>query len=144
MSLFKISSRLQHALSLLSYLARDEKGFFSLNEVAQHYRLSQGYLEEISTDLKKRNLIKSRKGSTGGYCLARPAERIWLLEIFNAVDAESLAFDCLNASQDFDCNADEEFAMRKVWAGLNGVILAQLSSITLKDIAIADNKSLSK
>ncbi len=136
MPFLKITSKMRHCLNLLSYLAqqKDSDRFVSLSEIARHHNISQGYLEEIASDLKQNSLIAGRKGSGGGYKIAKPASRIYLLEVFNAIKDSPVSLDCLDAKTDFDCLIDNNLASRNLWASLNGIILAKLSSTTLDDV----------
>ena len=133
--MFKISSRLQHTISFLSYIARQHERTVPLSEVASKFNLSQGYLEEIAAQLRRRGIVDGHKGISGGYRLAADVTSISLLEVFRAVHDTPILVDCLDSSSAVNCNADEGFAVRRLWADLNSMVLVRLSAMTLADVS---------
>src|SRR5579884_2047919 len=53
----------------------------SLAEIAAHDGLPLAYLEHLVARLRKAGLVDSRRGSRGGYMLARPAAQITMAEV---------------------------------------------------------------
>ena len=74
-------------LALTDIALHSENGSsVSAPDIAERQGISQKYLEQILTQLKQAGLIRAKKGLRGGYALARPADRIRLSEILNALD----------------------------------------------------------
>ena len=59
----------------------------STKVLAEWINCSVLYTETLTAQLRKAGLVVSRQGSGGGYVLARPADRITIAEVFEAVDA---------------------------------------------------------
>ncbi len=57
-------------------------------EIAAKYELPPAYAAKIMSQLAKANILRSDRGPTGGFALARPANKITLLEIFEAVNGQ--------------------------------------------------------
>ena len=57
-----------------------------LAEIAEHDGLPLAYLEHLVARLRKAGLIDSRRGSRGGYMLARGAEQITMAEVVEALE----------------------------------------------------------
>ena len=55
-------------------------------EIAEKYELAPAYASKAMTQLAKVRVLQSNRGSMGGFRLARPANKITLLEIFEAVN----------------------------------------------------------
>ena len=74
-------------LALTDIALHSENGSsVSAPDIAERQGISQKYLEQILTHLKQAGLIRAQKGLRGGYALTRPAGKIRLSEILNALD----------------------------------------------------------
>ena len=74
-------------LALTDIALHSENGSsVSAPDIAERQGISQKYLEQILTHLKQAGLIRSQKGLRGGYALTRPAGKIRLSEILDALD----------------------------------------------------------
>ena len=83
----KVSTRVEYGMLALTDIALHADGSsVSAPEIAERQGISQKYLEQILTHLKQAGLIRAQKGLRGGYALTRPADRIRLSEILNALD----------------------------------------------------------
>ena len=58
----------------------------ALSELAKRQNISLPYLEQLFVKLRRAGLVTSVRGPGGGYCLARPASDIRVVEVFAAVD----------------------------------------------------------
>tara|TARA_Y100001958_G_scaffold77626_1_gene52337 strand:+ start:288 stop:695 length:408 start_codon:yes stop_codon:yes gene_type:complete len=66
----------------------------SLRDISLRQSISLQYLEQIFLKLKKNNLVKSVRGSNGGYVLSRNAGNIKLSEIFLALNENVKTIGC--------------------------------------------------
>ena len=57
-------------------------------EIASKYELPKAYVGKIMSQMAKARLLQSDRGPTGGFHLARPANKITLLEIFEVVNGQ--------------------------------------------------------
>lgn len=57
-------------------------------EISEITNISQNYLEQILLSLKKAKILKSTRGISGGYSLAKDASLIKVKDIFEAVEKE--------------------------------------------------------
>lgn len=57
-------------------------------EISELTDISQNYLEQILLSLKKAKILKSTRGISGGYSLAKDASLIKVKDIFGAVEKE--------------------------------------------------------
>lgn len=74
-------------LALTDIALHSENGSsVSAPDIAERQGISQKYLEQILTHLKQAGLIRAQKGLRGGYALTRPAGKILLSEILDALD----------------------------------------------------------
>ncbi len=57
-----------------------------LKDIAERESIPLRYLEQIFQDLKKAELIRSKRGPRGGYSLIREAHEVSVADILDAVD----------------------------------------------------------
>ncbi len=82
-----ISAKSDYAIrALLAMAASTHDRPVSVEELATRQDLPRKFLEAIVADLRRGGLVTSRRGPSGGYVLARPAEQISLGDVFRAVD----------------------------------------------------------
>ena len=83
----KLSTKGRYAVMALTDLALyNNKGPVSLRDISLRQNISLLYLEQIFLRLKKYKIVKSIRGTKGGYKLERKATEIKLSEILSAVD----------------------------------------------------------
>jgi len=82
----KFSTRARYGLRAMLDLALnyDPNQAIPLFQVAERQAISEGYLEQMMTFLRKGGLVRSVRGSQGGYLLAREPAKI--TACLNAVD----------------------------------------------------------
>ena len=85
----KFSKKTRYGLRALVDLAVNSKsGHVSLTSIAQRNEISQQYLEQIFSGLKRAGIVKSIKGNQGGYYLGKASEEITLSSIVRALEGE--------------------------------------------------------
>ena len=83
----KLTTKSEYALLSLIYIARHEKeGFIKVEDICTKYNISKKYLEQLLTILKQNRLLKTRRGASGGYKLAIPAEEVSIAQIIRIMD----------------------------------------------------------
>ncbi len=126
----KVSAKSQYALILLTCLAK-KNDFFSLHEISDTEKISYGYLEEISADLKNNKILKSKAGRKGGYKLAKEPKNIKISEIIEIFEGKTAPVKCFSGHK---CSKEKECKTRKVWEKLKSNVDNTLGSMSLKDI----------
>ena len=85
----KLTTKSEYSILALIYLARQtqkNKQFVKIEEICATYDISKKYLEQLFFILKQNRYLKTRRGSAGGYALAKPADKISLAEIIRLMD----------------------------------------------------------
>lgn len=67
----------------------------SVQAMAQELDIPPHYLAKVLGKLSRRRILKSRRGKTGGLALARPAQKIVLLDIVEAIDGKEPLDGCI-------------------------------------------------
>ena len=71
----------------------------SLRDISLRQNISLLYLEQIFLKLKKNNLVKSIRGTNGGYILNKDPKEIKISEIFLAVEEKVKTMGCTKESK---------------------------------------------
>jgi len=96
----KLNTRSRYAVMALADMASfDRQNPISLRDISLRQNISLVYLEQIFSKLKKNNIVKSVRGTNGGYILANTPEQIKLLNIFSAVDEKVKTIQCRRESK---------------------------------------------
>ena len=130
----KISTKGLYALRMLLDLAEHrESGVVALKDVAERQNISKKYLEQIIPALNRYGILKTIRGSHGGYKLAKSPDQYTVGEILRLTEGSLAPVACLDESPN-ECARCEECATLPVWQGLQRVINEYLDGITLQDI----------
>ena len=83
----RISRSTGYALLAVGYIAKHQgKKTVLSQDISNQYDIPLEYLLKILQQLVRANVLHSKRGPRGGFSLARPANKITMLEIIEAVD----------------------------------------------------------
>ena len=94
-------------------------------EIADRQKIPLRFLEQILTQLKKSGLVHSIRGASGGYRLAKTAERISLRDVMETVEGEILFVDP---------RVNTDSIVVRVWREIESEFLETLAAISLQDL----------
>ena len=101
----KLTSKGRYAVMALADLANfNSVDPVSLRDISLRQGISLDFLEQIFSKLKKHNIVKSTRGTNGGYVLNKDPVQIKLANILNAVDEEVKTVQCKKESKK-GCNS---------------------------------------
>lgn len=130
----KISTKGRYGLRALIYLAlNSSEGQVSLISIANHNQISIHYLEQVFSSLKKAGIVKSVKGSQGGYTLGERPENITISQIITTLEG-----DYKIPPEDMDENSEYKNILISIqtllWDRVNDDIEEILMNTTLEDL----------
>jgi len=130
MGLMQISRRADYGLRAVIYLADQEPGkCSSIAEIAKRQGVPKKFLEKIIQDLVRRGLIRSKRGSTGGYMLARPADAISFCDVIEAIEGPISVNACMEHAS--GCDQIPRCTMIGVWSEVQRSVTEVLSRTTI-------------
>ena len=96
----KLTSKGRYAVMALADIAAfDKKNPVSLRDISLRQNISLLYLEQIFFRLKRNNIVKSIRGTNGGYILTKNPDQIKLGTILSAVDEKIKTVGCKKDSK---------------------------------------------
>ena len=131
----KLSSKSRYAVMALVDLARfDNINPVSLRDISLRQGISLDYLEQIFSKLKKNEIVKSIRGTQGGYVLNKNPNDIKLTNIFHAVDEKVKTVQCKKESKK-GCNGKATKCItHNLWDELEIHINTFFENKSLKDL----------
>lgn len=100
----------------------------NLKNISREEKISLKYLERIVGELRKNNLLKSTKGTTGGYMLAKNPKSINVSEIVEILDGPIEPTKCSL------CGIEKKCSSSFVWIKLGKEIKKTLNNIKISDL----------
>jgi len=111
----------------------------TLASIANRQKISEGYLEQIISILRKSGIVNGIKGPQGGYVLAQPAGRIKMRQIL-----EILEGDLFIIKEDRVGIPDADLMLyciqQVLWKPMLDALSCANESITLQDLVDAYSK----
>ena len=132
----QVSAKTDYALRAAAELAQaatEGSGPVKGEWISEAQGIPKKFMENILHDLKRAGIVRTRRGASGGYWLARPAEEISLAEVIRAVEGP-LANVRGEWPESVEYPGAAE-ALKEVWIAVRANLRAVLESVTLADIA---------
>ncbi len=133
----RISWGEDYAVIFMDMLAQNyNKKLVSLSQASRENTISLSFLKQLAMMLKKKGLIVSKEGVTGGYKLARDPKKINLYEIVSAINSPRGLTTCCRGvhGKNGDCPKENFCRAKKAWQRINHEMYEKLSSVTLADL----------
>jgi len=134
----KISTKGRYGLRALIDLAINvEKENVTIKTISERQNISERYLEQIFSLLRKGGIIVGKKGAQGGYNLIKNKSELTIGEILRVLEGENILID-INPLEENDI---ENFVNKNLWCNINKIISDYFDSITLEDLVEDYNSS---
>jgi Rrf2 family protein len=128
----KISTKGRYALRIMIDLAQnDSGGFIPLRDISERQGITVKYMEQIIAALGKAGLVKSSRGSGGGYRLAKSPAAYKIGDILRVMEGGVAVVACLEDAEN-ECPRSADCVTLPFWRGLNSVIEEYMDSVTLE------------
>lgn len=130
----RLTTRGRYAVTALLDLALQDSQHsdaVSLSDIAKRQEISISYLEQLFSKLRKKGLVVSTRGASGGYHIAEPLDQISIMNIIAAVDESVDARACEGKG---NCQEGAMCLTHDLWTGLSRHIEQYLSQVTLEQL----------
>ena len=140
----KLTTKGRYAVMAMADLALfKNNGPTNLTDISLRQNISLAYLEQIFLKLKDNNLVKSVRGSKGGYVLEIPPEQIKISNIISAVDEKVKTLNCKKESKKGCNNKFTKCITHNLWDQLDQHINNFFEKVKLQDL-VKKNQILNK
>lgn len=130
----KISTKGRYALRLMLDIALDRSGEpVRIKDIAARQEISEKYLEQIISVLNKAGLVRSIRGSQGGYLLTREVDKYTAGMILRVTEGSLAPVSCLDDEVN-TCERQSMCATLRLWQMLNTAICDVVDKVTLADL----------
>ncbi len=128
----KLSTKGRYGVKAMVELAINYGGApLSIKTISKRQNISEYYLEQLFSSLRKAKLITSIRGAQGGYVLSREPKDITVAEIMYVLEGPIEIAECIDG---VSCDNLDCCATRLLWAKIKNSIDDVMKSVTLQDI----------
>jgi Rrf2 family protein len=93
--MLRVSEAAALALHAAVFLAVNEDRVIPTAEIAEMFKASDAHLSKVLQRLHKAGLVSSTRGPKGGFQIARPADEITLLQVYETIEGKLSDTECL-------------------------------------------------
>ena len=131
----KLSTKGKYGLRALIDLAQySEDSPVSITSIARRQDISERYLEQLMSKLKKAGLVKSIRGANGGYVLAKEAKDISVGDVLRALEGNLDPVECPGIQNSSGCDGSDVCVTKYVWQRINDSINRTVDEIKLSEL----------
>jgi Rrf2 family protein len=128
----RISERVDNAVRAMGELAVADGDSVKADAIATRQGMSLKYLLDILRDLKRAELVRSKRGPDGGFTLSRPPAEISLADVFRAVDGPLAdVHDQSLRHLEYPPPAEQ---LPLVWMAIRGSLRRVLETVSVADL----------
>ena len=132
----KLSTRGRYGLRAMIDMAQNQdSGPIVARTIAERQGISERYLEQLMVPLKRAGLVKSIRGSQGGYILGGDPEKITAGDIIRVLEGPIAPVECVAETDPESCRRQEHCITRVLWTQVRNAIALVLDSYSLADLA---------
>jgi len=133
----RITAKVDYALRAMAQLAAEPAGHpVAATRIAEEQDISLKFLHGVLADLKRARLVRSTRGSDGGYELWLPATEITVADVFRAIDGPLVTVrDTILSDLEYTGPAT---GLREVWMAARSSLRQVFENVTLADLVAGE------
>jgi Rrf2 family protein len=139
---FKISEAANLAFYIMLLAAAHSGDTVRAKTYAEKLKASEAHISKVLQQLRRGNFLSSQRGPTGGFRMTRDADKIRLIEIYEAMEGRVEINGCLLNEQVCKKNG-VDCVFHELTTDLNLSVLRFMSDTTLADLVIRYNSCYS-
>jgi Rrf2 family transcriptional regulator, iron-sulfur cluster assembly transcription factor len=133
----KLSSHEEYGFRCLIQLGRRGEGeSLTIADISRAEGISQPYVAKLMGILRRAGFVKSVRGKVGGYSLAKPADRIVVGDVLEALGGRLIAKDFCESHSGSEkiCANSVDCSVRTLWSTVQRALDQVLGRTTLHDM----------
>jgi FeS assembly SUF system regulator len=137
--MLRIGKLTDYATVILATLASDRAQLLNAGTLAERTHIAAPTVSKLLKQLQRAGLVKSTRGTHGGYQLARDPEAISAAAILDALEGPVALTECSAGSG--QCGIEHTCSVGRTWQRLSMAIRRSLNEITLAQLAGLDGRT---
>lgn len=130
----KISTKGRYALRLMVDLAMNNTGeMVRIKDIAERQHISEKYLEQIISVLKRAGFVRSLRGSQGGYQLAKEPKDYTVGMILRLTEGSMAVVSCLEGEVN-QCERAGSCVSLRLWTMIDNAVNDVIDHVTLQNL----------
>ncbi|MFC1737595.1 RrF2 family transcriptional regulator [Planctomycetota bacterium] len=131
----RLTTKSEYSILALIYIARNEKkGFMKIEKICTNCNIPKKYLELLFMILRQNHYISTKRGTGGGYKLAKTASKINIAEIIRLMDGALAATGSVSKYFFTETPLSREKKLMEVFGQIRDFIAKKLESLKLSDL----------
>lgn len=131
--MLQLTSRGNYGILAVYYIAQKAgDDYISIDEIVENSQIPKPYLSKILQDLCRGGILVSRRGSGGGFSLARHPRDINLKDVIEVIEGKIYLVNCLQKAA--TCWQGDDCPIVPIWVTLQAFIAEIIESISFEDI----------
>ncbi len=140
--MMQISSKTEYGLRCLLRLAREAEGeALSITEISKSEHVPKQFAQQILLQLRRAGIVRSLRGTEGGFALADQPARITLAQIVRVLEGAPFQDTCDHFNKRVDCGHQGSCSIRPIWQIIARRLWQALDRISLAQL-VADEKTV--
>lgn len=120
--------------AILDLAAHAQQQPIQAREVAARQAVPEQFLEQLLGTLRRAGLVKSVRGASGGFLLAREPSAITAGDVLRALTGPLVSIDCLGKGHTEACSHGNAFGVHIFWERLASAIEDVADGLTLQNL----------
>lgn len=140
--MLRMSKLADYGTVVMTYIAKQPEHLMSAAEIAHAVGLEPPTVSKLLKLLTHAGLLVSRRGAAGGYSLSRPAPRISVADIIDAIEGAPMGLTECSSIPGL-CTRESMCSVRANWQRISQSIRGILAEITLDDLLLPEPQAIS-
>lgn len=130
------TSKEEYGLRAMMHLAMHEAAWpIQAREIASQEGIPEQFLEQVLAALRRAGLVRSVRGASGGYELARAAHAVTAGDVMRALSGPIAPIACVDDADPSDrCNKLESCVVLSLWKKVQSAVSDILDDTTIQDM----------
>lgn len=134
--MIRLSQAGEYAIRGILFMASQPYGKVILaKDVAEARGIPKPFLAKIFQNLSKSGILRSHRGSGGGFSLAKPAKEISLLDVIEAIEGIIVLNNCLLLGGCQNCKSLDDCPVGSVWSEAQNRLIEVLKSTSVEKLS---------
>lgn len=128
-----LTKHTDYAVRALCYLSAQRNCLVSSRKIAEHERIPLQFMRRILRVLKKARIIETKEGISGGVCLKKPAEKIYLTGLMELFQGQLRFAECMFRKK--ICTNRSTCSLRRKIKKIEALVVNEFRQVTIADLA---------